>query len=73
MPLIASTRGVALLPKYAEPFMPQSIVSRPLRGETPTIDLVAAYHKSNTSPALVLLLSRLDELVERAYGSRRNN
>jgi LysR family hca operon transcriptional activator len=65
MSLIISTRGVALLPKYAEDNMPQSVVSRPLRGEIPTIDLVLSYRKSNTSPALMLLLSRLDELVER--------
>ena len=69
MSMIASTRGVAVLPKYAEDYMPQSIDSRPLREETPTIDLVAGYLKSNTSPALMLLLSRLDELVERVAAS----
>jgi len=65
MSLIASTQGVALLPNYAEDNMPQSIVSRPLRGETPDVDLVVGYHKSNTSAALMLLLSRLDELAGR--------
>ena len=66
MALIASTRGVGLLPAYAQNFLPSSVMSRPLQGETPTIDLVLGYKKSNESPILKLLLSRLDELVARA-------
>ena len=63
MSLIASTRGVALLPAYANNFIPWSVTSRPLRGEIPTIDLVVAYKKTNRSPTLKLFLSRLDELA----------
>jgi LysR family hca operon transcriptional activator len=63
MSLIASTRGVALLPAYAENFLPRSVTSRPLEGDAPTIDLVVGYNKENHSPILKLLLSRLDELV----------
>jgi LysR family hca operon transcriptional activator len=33
------------------------------KGDTPTVDLVLGYKKSNRSPILRLLLSRLDELV----------
>jgi LysR family hca operon transcriptional activator len=65
MSLIASTRGVGLLPAYAQNFLPASVTSRPLTGDTPTIDLVFGYKKSNESPILKLLLSRLDELVAR--------
>ena len=65
MSLIASTRGVALLPAYVQNFLPSSVTSRPLKGDTPTIDLVLGYKKSNESPILKLLLSRLDELVAR--------
>ena len=65
MSLIASTRGVGLLPAYAQNFLPSSVTSRPLTGETPTIELVLGYKKSNKSPILKLLLSRLDELVSR--------
>jgi LysR family hca operon transcriptional activator len=65
MSLIASTRGVGLLPAYAQNFLPSSVTSRPLKGDTPTIDLVLGYKKSNDSPILKLLLSRLDELVAR--------
>src|SRR6202035_554193 len=63
--LIMSTRGVGLLPVYAENFLPSSVTSRPLKGESPTVDLVLGYRKSNQSPILKLLLSRLDELVAR--------
>jgi len=65
MSLIASTRGVALLPAYAQNFLPRSVTSRPLKGDAPTIDLVLGYNKANRSPILTLLLSRLDELVAR--------
>jgi LysR family transcriptional regulator, hca operon transcriptional activator len=63
--LIMSTRGVGLLPAYAQNFLPSSVTSRPLKGYTPTVDLVLGYRKSNESPILKLLLSRLDELVAR--------
>jgi LysR family hca operon transcriptional activator len=63
MSLIASTRGVGLLPAYAENFLPRSVTSRPLQRDAPTIDLVLGYNKENHSPILKLLLSRLDELV----------
>jgi LysR family hca operon transcriptional activator len=63
--LIISTRGVGLLPAYAQSFLPSSVTSRPLKGDTPTVDLVFGYRKSNQSPILKLLLSRLDELVAR--------
>ena len=71
MSLIASTRGVGLLPAYAQNFLPSSVTSRPLKGDTPTIDLVLGYKKSNQSPILKLLLSRLDELVARASNKTR--
>src|SRR5258706_15188404 len=63
--LVASTRGVALLPIYAENFLPWSVVSRPIRGKAPTIELMVAHHKANDSPVLKLFLSRLDELIAR--------
>jgi LysR family hca operon transcriptional activator len=60
--LVASTRGVALLPASARNFLPWSVVSRPLKGEAPTIDVAVGYHKANTSPILKRFLSRLDDL-----------
>ena len=65
MSLVASTRGMALLPNYARNFLTWSVTSRPLAGEAPSIDLVLGYHKANTSPLLQLFLSRADELVAR--------
>ncbi len=63
MSLVASTRGLALMPAYAKNLLPWSVVSRPLEGEAPTIDLAVGYSKANTSPILKLFLSRLDELA----------
>ena len=62
MSLVASTRGVALMPAYAKNLLPQSVVGRPLEGEAPTIEVAVGYSASNTSPILELFLSRLDEL-----------
>jgi LysR family hca operon transcriptional activator len=63
MSLIASTRGVALLPAYAKNFLPWSVVSRPIKGEPPTIDLVIGHHRANTSPILKLFLSRVGDMI----------
>jgi LysR family hca operon transcriptional activator len=71
MSLIGSTGGVGLLPAYAQNFLPSSVTSRPLRGATPTVDLVLGYRKSNQSPILKLLLSKLDELVARVSNKTR--
>jgi LysR family transcriptional regulator, hca operon transcriptional activator len=65
MSLVASTRGVALLPAYAKNFLPWSVTSRPLTGDSPKIDLVIAYRTANTSPTLKLFLSRIDDLLSR--------
>ncbi|WP_322051546.1 LysR family transcriptional regulator [Paraburkholderia bannensis] len=62
MSLIASTRGVALLPAYAEQLLPWSVTSRPLKGEPPTIELVVGYNRNNRSPILSTFLSRLDQI-----------
>jgi LysR family hca operon transcriptional activator len=69
--LIASTGGVGLLPAYAQNFLYSSVTSRPLKGDAPTVELVLGYKKSNQSPILKLLLSRLDELVARASNKTR--
>jgi LysR family hca operon transcriptional activator len=63
MSLVASTHGLALMPAYAKNLLPSSVVSRPLQGEAPTIELAVGYRKSNASPILKMFLARLDELV----------
>jgi LysR family hca operon transcriptional activator len=63
--LVASTRGVAFLPAYARHFLPWSVISRPIKGDAPTIDLVIGYHRANESPTLKLFLPRVDELIAR--------
>ena len=39
MSLVASTRGLALMPAYAKNLLPSSVVSCPLEGEAPTIEV----------------------------------
>jgi DNA-binding transcriptional LysR family regulator len=69
--LVASRRGMALLPISAESFLPWSVVSRPLKGEVPTIDLMIGYHKANASPILSTFLSRIEDLTTRLSGTAR--
>ena len=67
MSLVASTRGLALMPAYAKNLLPSSVVSRPLEGEAPTIELAVGYDRSNSSPILKLFLSRLGELSRKKH------
>ena len=63
--LVASTRGLTLLPDFARNFLTSSLTSRPLAGEAPSIDLVLGYHRANNSPLLGLLLLRIEEMIGR--------
>ena len=65
MSLVASTRGVTLLPAYAQNFLTWSVISRPLLDDAPTIDLVIAYKSSNGSAILTRFLSRIEDLIAR--------
>ena len=62
MSLIASTRGVAILPIYAVNFLPWSVTSRPLKGTPPTLELVVGFKRANTSKVLEGFLARVDQL-----------
>jgi LysR family hca operon transcriptional activator len=72
MSLIDSTHGVALLPVYAKNLLSGPITSRPLTGNAPTIDLCLGFKKTNESPLLKHLLSRLDDLIDRASSGMRS-
>jgi LysR family transcriptional regulator, hca operon transcriptional activator len=65
MSLVASERGVAILPISIEDYLPPSIVSRRLKGEQPTVDLMIGYRQDNASPILKTFLSRIDGLIDR--------
>jgi LysR family hca operon transcriptional activator len=65
--LIASTGAVCLLPAYAEKILPVSVISRPLAGEPPTIDLVVGYSKTNPSQTLQRFLARVDDLASQGH------
>src|SRR6516165_9697653 len=55
--LITSIRAVMLLPAYTKRYLPESVTTRPVKGDVPTVDLIVAYNKANNSPILKLLLS----------------
>jgi LysR family transcriptional regulator, hca operon transcriptional activator len=71
MSVVASTRGVALLPDFARNFLTWSVTSRPLEGEAPSIDLVLGSHKANNSPLLRIFLSRVDEMIHQVSKNSR--
>jgi LysR family hca operon transcriptional activator len=73
MSLVASTRGVALLPDFARNFLTRSVIARPLAGEAPSIDLVLGYHKANNSPLLKTFLSRVDDMISHVVKSFRKS
>jgi LysR family hca operon transcriptional activator len=60
--LVASTRGIALMPLYARNLLPPTVISRPLAGVPPTIDLSLGYNETNTSPLLKTIVSRIGDL-----------
>jgi LysR family transcriptional regulator, hca operon transcriptional activator len=61
--LVASNRGVAILPASAKNFLPWSVVSRPLEGDAPTIAVTVGFRRDNASPILKAFLSRIDGLT----------
>ena len=52
-----------MLPDFARNFLTRSVISRPLAGEAPSIDLVLGYHKANNAPLLRTFLSRADDMI----------
>jgi len=62
---LVASGGILILPTYLQNFLPDSVTKRPLKGDPPAVDLVLGYKKSNPSPILKFLLSRMDELIAR--------
>jgi len=61
--MITATRGIMMLPAYTKRYLPESITTRPVKGEVPALDLIIAHHKANKSPILKLLLSSVGKFV----------
>jgi len=61
--LVASTGGLTLLPAYVEKLLPRSVVSRPLAGPAPVIEIAVGYRKDNPSPVLNDFLRSIDWLI----------
>ncbi|MDB5656617.1 MAG: LysR family transcriptional regulator [Tardiphaga sp.] len=62
MSLVASTGGIALMPLYARNLLPPTVISRPLAGVAPTIDLSLGYNEANTSPLLKTIVAKIGDL-----------
>jgi LysR family hca operon transcriptional activator len=60
--LVASTGGIGPFPLYSQNLLPKTVVSRPIRGAPPTVDLVIGYNEANTSPLLKFVLTKVDDL-----------
>jgi LysR family hca operon transcriptional activator len=67
--LVVSTGGISLIPLYAQNLLPKTVVSRPIRGAPPMVDLVLGYNEANTSPLLQFLLAKVDDLKFRVTKS----
>jgi LysR family hca operon transcriptional activator len=48
----------------ADTALTRAVVTRPLSGEPPTIELVMGYSSANASPLLKRFLARAEELIE---------
>jgi LysR family hca operon transcriptional activator len=60
--LVASTGGIGLFPLYSQNLLPKTVVSRPIRGTPPMVDLVIGYNEANPSPLLRSVLAKVDDL-----------
>jgi len=61
--LVASTGSVTMLPAYVQPLLPWTVVSRPMKGKQPTIDLAVGYRADNHSEVLRKFLRSIEWLI----------
>jgi LysR family hca operon transcriptional activator len=50
------------MPLYARNLLPSTVISRPLDGAPPTIELSLGYNEANTSPLLKTIVSKIGDL-----------
>lgn len=62
--MVVSTGGITLVPAYARELLTPNVVSLPLEGVAPTIELGLGYCEASRLPLLRRLLSRADELTK---------
>jgi LysR family hca operon transcriptional activator len=60
--MIASTGGGRPASAICAKPAAKTVVSRPIQGAPPMVDLVIGYNETNTSPLLKFLLTKVDEL-----------
>jgi LysR family hca operon transcriptional activator len=52
-----------MLPAYTKRYLPDTITTRPVKGEALTLELVVAYHKANKSPILKVLVANIGKVA----------
>ncbi|MCW6508875.1 LysR family transcriptional regulator [Lichenifustis flavocetrariae] len=60
--LVVSTGGIALMPLYARNLLPPTVVSRPLEGEPPLIDVTLGYRRDTPHLQLAAIVARVKQL-----------
>jgi LysR family hca operon transcriptional activator len=69
--LVVSTGGVTILPRYVQRLLPPTLVSRPLLGEAPSIEVVLASARTSSSARLKRFLSEMTAAAEAARREQR--
>ena len=63
--MVVSTKGITLIPYHARPLLTSVVVTRPLVGTPPTMELTLGYSGANDAPLLRRFLGRADEFAAR--------
>lgn len=62
--MVVSTRGITLIPLQAGTMITPNVVTLPLQGSAPTMELCLGYSEANSSQLLRRLLKRCEEIAE---------
>lgn len=62
--MVVSTKGVTLIPEQARVLITPNVVTLPLEGTPPTMELCLGYSEANSSQLLRRILNRWEEIAE---------
>ncbi|MFV8984019.1 LysR substrate-binding domain-containing protein [Serratia fonticola] len=64
MNLVGMGLGLSIVPRYVSHFQSSNVVFRPLPASAPQIELLMAWHRENSSPALAQMIDLVEEQPE---------
>lgn len=64
MNLVGMGLGLSIVPRYVCHFQSSNVVFRPLPASAPQIELLMAWHRENSSPALAQMIELVEEQAE---------